>query len=85
MRAEAKCIQTGIVRDYENTNCHALNKDLSQAHWDNTVFNFDNINEIYIQTFFNNCSEIIFDKITVRRRGKEYMNASLREFMGKSK
>ena len=46
-----------VVRNYENVNFHALNEELSQVDWNNTVFNSDNINEIYSNfiSSLNNC------------------------------
>ena len=58
------------VRNYENANLHALNEELSQIDWNNTVFNSDNIDEIY-SNFISNCIDNHIKKpITIRPRDK---------------
>ena len=50
------------VRNYENAHLHALNEELSQIDWNNTVFNSDNIDEIY-SNFISSLSNCIDNHI----------------------
>ena len=70
------------IRNYNYANYADISNDINITDWDSTVFNSENINEVYdnfLQTYNNIIDKHIPKKvITIRPRDKPFMNNNIR-------